>query len=399
MAKPWIPTRLDEITPAWLTGVLRAGGVLREAEVSGVETELLGEGEGFVGCIARLSLQFEPPEPGAPATLIAKLPTSVPANRAAGEMLGLYEREILFYRELAPRVAIRTPRLYHAEMDPNPAAERSPEFLDFLERLPRWLLALLMPLFELLARLRRRRYLMLIEDLAPARLGDQVAGCDPATAASALRALARVHADLWNSSELRGRFWLLGYGTVPRLWHRAFRKGRRTFSQRHLPKMAASVSGKLDWLEHHGIELSRAFQDGAPETLLHTDYRLDNLFFGAGEAAGVCAIDWQGTARGPGVLDAAYFLAGSLAPELPEATIHELLAAYHAELVARGVEGYGLEVCRRDYERALLMILYRFVTIDSIDLGEERGAELLDAWMRRLDARLAAVDPGRALGS
>ncbi|PYV29185.1 MAG: hypothetical protein DMG22_23655, partial [Acidobacteria bacterium] len=50
-----------------------------------------------------------------------------------------------------------------------------------------------------------------------------------------------------------------------------------------------------------------------PRTIIHGDYRLDNLFFGqAGGVDTLAAIDWQISARGRGVFDVAYFIAGSL---------------------------------------------------------------------------------------
>jgi hypothetical protein len=126
-----IPTSVDEITPAWLTAALRERGVLRAARVVALEAETLGEGEGFVGRIARLRLRLDGSEPGAPQSLIAKLPTRVRANRATGEMLGVYEREILFYEELAADVAIRTPSTYYAALDPNPGSRYGPAILRF----------------------------------------------------------------------------------------------------------------------------------------------------------------------------------------------------------------------------------------------------------------------------
>ena len=171
MAKRHIPTRVDEITPAWLTAALREHGVLQAARVEALEAEILGEGEGFVGRIARLHLRFDRPEAGLPQTLIAKLPTSVRSNRAAGELLGLYEREILFYEELAAHVTLRTPRTYYAAMDPNPGSQYGPAIVRFLERQPAWLLSPQLALYGWLAGLSRRRYLLLMEDLKPARRG------------------------------------------------------------------------------------------------------------------------------------------------------------------------------------------------------------------------------------
>ena len=146
-----IPTRPDELTPEWLTAALRSRGVLRAARVSGCTSEILGEGEGFVGTIVRLRLTLDRPERDAPASLIAKLPTGLRQNKALGEMGGAYEREIRFYEELAASVPIRTPRLFYSDFDPNPLAGREERVVAFLERWPGWLIRLLMPLFRWLS--------------------------------------------------------------------------------------------------------------------------------------------------------------------------------------------------------------------------------------------------------
>ena len=94
----FIPERLDDLTPEWLTEALREGGHLEGAgEVTSVEREILGEGEGFMGDIARLRLWYEGGE--GPASVVAKMPR--PENRAFGELVGAYERESCFYEEFS----------------------------------------------------------------------------------------------------------------------------------------------------------------------------------------------------------------------------------------------------------------------------------------------------------
>ena len=85
---PEIPQSIDELTPAWLTQTLQAGGFLDGVRVVGAEPEILGEGEGFVGQIVRLRLSFDGPAPGAPESLIAKMPIGLEQNRTLGEALG-----------------------------------------------------------------------------------------------------------------------------------------------------------------------------------------------------------------------------------------------------------------------------------------------------------------------
>ena len=54
-----IPERLDDLTPEWLTAALRESGELTPTTtVTSAEREILGEGAGFLGDIARLWLAY-----------------------------------------------------------------------------------------------------------------------------------------------------------------------------------------------------------------------------------------------------------------------------------------------------------------------------------------------------
>ena len=385
MARPVIPTTLEELTPEWLSGVLPG-----DARVASVRCEPLGEGEGFVGQLARLHLAYEGEAGAAPRTVIAKLPTTVRANRATGELLGVYEREILFYRELAPEVSYRTARLYHAEMDDNPASAYGPAIVRFVDRLPTWLMRPLMALFYLIARASGRRYVLMLEDLAPARLGDQVAGASAEACRPVVRAMARAQAALWQSPRLEGRYWVSALDIGLRLGREMFRGSRAGFEERFAKALRPEDHQALDWLDRHIVDLQRDLMQRAPDTLLHGDFRLDNLFFD--ERAEPLVVDWQSVARGPGVLDLAYFVSGSLPPETSDDDELALVRAYHEALVAEGVTGYALDACLRDYRSAVVLLLARIVTIDWVDLGDERGALLIDRWVDRILARLRGID-------
>ncbi len=65
--------------------------------------------------------------------------------------------------------------------------------------------------------------------------------------------------------------------------------------------------------------------------------------------AGVVAIDWQTLTIAPPARDLAYFLATSVDVAHRRAAERDLVAGYHAELVARGVDGYTLDRCFDDY--------------------------------------------------
>jgi len=102
--------------------------------------------------------------------------------------------------------------------------------------------------------------------------------------------------------------------------------------------LRASAAAAADWL--------KARQE--PFAVLHGDYRLDNLMFGRA-ADDVVAVDWQTIAIGPPVRDVAYFAGTSLTEDTRRSVERQLVAAYHAELLARGVTDYDLDRCFDDY--------------------------------------------------
>jgi hypothetical protein len=384
-----IPAQPSDVTPEWLTAALREGGLLSLASVIGMKSQPLGVGEGFVGSLARVQLELDQPERGAPASVIAKFPIDDETNKGIGESFGAYEREIRFYRELAPRLPIRTPRCYYGAFDPNPFEGRELEIVRWMDAVPRWLAALLIRIGMWLGNQSQRRYALLLEDLAPAPVGDQVAGCSLEQAASALRAIARVHALYWERADVP-ELWFAPQIFWLRRWiHAYYRMAWKSFSRvyaERFPKLATTSR----WLKRNGIGLVEQLQQ-LPVTLLHGDYRLDNLCLSAQPGGGfeVTAFDWQAVCRGPGVVDVSYFLTGNLDAELLARHEREFLAVYCDALAASGVEGYTPERCQVDYDLATLHVFYRYViAVHIISLQNERGRALADISLERLDRAL-----------
>ncbi len=382
---PQIPETIEELTPSWITAALRAGGRLADARVVRVDPEPLGAGEGFVGQVVRLRLSYDGSPRAAPESVIAKLPIRVDSNRQIGEVLGAYEREIRFYTELAESVPIPKPACYHAAMDPGPVEGKEKETLEFLDRLPTFVVRVLMPLGMWLAGRSRRRYVLLLEDLAPRRPGDQVAGCSVDEAAGVIAGIARVHAAWWQRSELAEMPWIAPVWVLRRYAHVMYRSGHRAFFEHFGDGLPDGLRELAAWLRGAGIPLMESFR-ASPFTLLHGDYRLDNLFFDDESAdAPIVAFDWQNVSLGPGALDVAYFISGNLSRELAREHEDELLRGYHEALQGLGVSGYDLAACRRDYQRSMLLIAYRMISgMHLMDWTNERGTALIRGWLDRI---------------
>jgi aminoglycoside/choline kinase family phosphotransferase len=301
----------EALTPAWLTAALRSSGHLAAgARVTGVAVQPVGTGQ---MCDAiRLLLGYEGAS-AAPATLVAKLPATDETSRATAVALRSYENEVRFYQELAPQLPIRTPLVYYADIDQE-----------------------------------ARDFVLLLEDLSPLRPGDQLAGCSPDAARIAVDELVKLHAPRWADPTLAGLEWL----------HRD-RAASRRFLRELLPEVwrgfRERYAGDLDADVHEAGEalfgdLERYLAaDTEPWTVVHGDYRLDNLMFG--DSPEVAVLDWQTCTHGPGLNDVAYFIGAGLRAEDRRAVERDLVAGYHAGLLAAGVDGYDWDRCWRDYRR------------------------------------------------
>jgi Phosphotransferase enzyme family len=97
-----------------------------------------------------------------------------------------------------------------------------------------------------------------------------------------------------------------------------------------------------------------ALTRSAPRTLIHGDFRVDNLLFQGGGATRRCIVlDWESADIGCGLGDVAWLLAGCL-PSITTEQEQRLLRVYHHALVAGGQGDYTWEACSVDYRRCMV---------------------------------------------
>jgi aminoglycoside phosphotransferase (APT) family kinase protein len=115
--------------------------------------------------------------------------------------------------------------------------------------------------------------------------------------------------------------------------------------------------------------------DTTPWTIVHGDYRLDNLLFDPSPGGTpVAVVDWQTCTHGNALADVAYFIGAGLAG--PERRHHEedLVRDYHAGLVAAGVDGYDRDRCWADYRRGswhgMVMAVAASMLVERTDRGD-----------------------------
>ena len=357
-----IPAGPEDLTPQWLTDALRAGGALDGARVRSARCEVAGRGVGFIGQIVRVALEYQGEAPGAPASLIAKLSSPSEGARTIAALYGLYEREVRFYQELARDVGMRVPTCYYSDVDPASAAQ-----------------------------------VLLLEDVSSlGHVGDQVRGCTAAEAAPVLRELGRFQAGWWASPRLEGIPWLpAGTDLVNGAMHLAYPGAWPRFLELFGGQLPAALREALPGLGPRLVAALAGFAD-RPLTLLHGDFRLDNLVLcHPGSTHVVAVMDWQSPNRGWGIYDAAYFLSGGLEPAERRAEERALLREYHDALTAGGVRGYSWEQCWEDYPLALLICLaIGVVNSATLEMANDRAVQLFRAGLDRL---AAAVTDRRAL--
>ncbi len=117
MAKVKLPAGPQELTAPWLTSALRETGAISDSAVTASDYEIIGDGVGVLGQLARVRLEYDAPEVGAPASLVAKFPATVQQNRDLANLFRFYEREVRFYEEIADQVELRTPKRYYSRFD------------------------------------------------------------------------------------------------------------------------------------------------------------------------------------------------------------------------------------------------------------------------------------------
>ena len=361
MAALAIPKSSDSLSVEWLTAALQSGGA-GNARVASFEYEPIAAGVGFLGKLGRLRLRYADDDKELPRTLIVKQPTPDAKSRQLAMMFRFYEREVCFYRDVGSAAGIRVPTMHFGAADP-----KSGDFV------------------------------MLMEDLAPARLGDQLAGCSAEDARSAVGALARCHALWWRNPQLEAFAWLPATNDpINHFAQFAYQGCWEPFVQFVGDKMTPALRRTGEALATNVIRMLDGFVE-RPNTLVHGDYRADNLFFGgAGQGApALAAVDWQVTSRGAGAFDLAYFLSGNVSTEVRRSIEMDLLKHYTDILRENDVREYGLEPCLEDYRFGVLFcLLYSVIVIGTLDPTNARGVAVFHANFERVAAAITDLDAG-----
>lgn len=332
-------TSPDQMTADWFESVLTGAGVLDGATVADVKLETVSGG--VIARMVRASLTYGGDAGTAPASVIVKYPTDDPGSLGVAKAMGLYEQEVRFYQDLAPLVPeMSIPAAYLAEID-----EES-------------------------------RFTLVLEDFGGrTKPGDAFAESSPRECADVLDQLVKFQAPLWNSPAITELDWLADRSRT----HGVF----DLLSQGLPPLIARFGEGLSD--EHvtlfeavlpHAGQWARSWK--APTVVQHGDFRNDNTLLGVTPGTPpVTIIDFQTVRLAPPGLDPAHFLCSALTTPTRRDAERQLIADYHAKLVAAGVEDFSAEAAWDSYREGALYAVFLFAGMAAQVESTERGDRLI----------------------
>ncbi len=318
-----IPSGPEMVTVEWMNQALRGSKAVQGAAVSSLEISDYKIGNGMAAHISRFRLNYDREAPYAPRTIIAKFSISGPFGR----YLGIYEREVRFYGEIAPGLPLRSPKCYYAAYDPESG-----------------------------------RSILLLEDLAGFQNGHWSEGCTPDQARQGVKEIALLHAPFWGNPQFTELEWLFKASTV---WPNGLAQEAAVRWEAFCKAMELPPSGTVKRAGELVIEkIDQVAKDlsQSPVTLVHNDYQLDNLFFGEEDGRQAIVIaDWALLSRGKGAAEVSYFLCGSLSPEDRRSCEIDLLKEYLVDLEKGGARGYSFEQALADYQKAAIVSFWRMI--------------------------------------
>ncbi len=335
----------DEITAEWMSAVLGTA-------VTDVSWAPIGTGQIGTGFIVDITTAGDVP---VPERLFVKLPTADVGMRAF--VHGVYRAEVVFYRDLAPTLAVRTPACHYAAIGEEGTGE----------------------------------FTLVLDDATPLVQADQLLGLTPGQALDCAVNLAGLHGPRWCDPSLE---------SIPGL-PRPSNEDNIALDEMARP----TVEAFLAELGHRLSDEERAACEGLPSVVgtwangrperfapIHQDYRADNMLVDPSGRLPSLAVDFQTLTIGLPGRDLGFLLSTSLSVEDRREHEDAIVAAYHEALLGHGVTGYDLDTCRDDYVYGLLQgpVIGTFGWL--YGSRTDRGDEMFTTMMRRCARAIADHD-------
>ena len=237
-----------------------------------------------------------------PPSVVVKVPSQSESSRAASRITRCYELETGFYTHVRSLVGVSAPNCLHVWFD-----APSDDFV------------------------------LVLEDIVSGKQGDQLSGASVEQARAAVDELVLLHAPLWNSPQLNTLSWMPRHTMESSQGTRdLLRSVFAGFTSRFESRVGAEVLELGAQLVANIDGYDRAFPNN--ETIVHRDFRLDNLLFTeTSHGTQVKVVDWQTASISSGATDLAYFIGASFAPEQRRLVENELVHRYHGGLTQSGI--------------------------------------------------------------
>jgi thiamine kinase-like enzyme len=310
-------TDLDQVTPAWLTGVLCKKECLPQGQVLAVHKEPnLSVGSTIV--LLKLCYSDDAPST-APTRLFLKFPSA--------QSLSNGKKEVQFYTDIASEVADLVVRCYDAVY-----SEEANSFH------------------------------LLMEDLSPTHFSHPPSVLPPSKAQTEqiVDALACFHAYWWDHPRL-GR----DIGPLPT---EASLEEEMAWTKRAFASFVDFLGDRLSDNRRKiyervlaaflPVQLKR-LSGGNHLTLIHGDLHIGNFLYPRDPVQDTLRIiDWKSWRVTIGASDMAHMMAVFWFPERRAQLEHELLKRYYNRLLERGVKAYTWKACWYDYRFAVIDHLF-----------------------------------------
>ena len=363
-----IPKRTKRITAEWLNEVLHDSGYLKDFNIESISREPWGVGEGFVSDMARLTITYDKESSELPKTMIVKMPTTFRTALAIALQYNIYEKEIRFYSEVAPKSPVRVPGLIYSDYNSED-----------------------------------KKYILILEDCSCYNMVDQIEGLNYEQTKLAINSLVDFQARWWDAPDLFSFDWMPKprdetsialIDTFRNSWDLAV-KSEEFLND--LPKGAREVGDKI--YKHYPWLVKDIPDENL--TIVHFDYRADNMFFDSENSENpIITFDWGSPNVGGGVVDVAYLLAGSLKIDLRRKIEKEMINLYLKRLEEKGITGVDFDYMWNFYLRSLMVYAWLPpVGFTQLDRSDPRAIKLFTAYNNRLFGAMIDNDATSVLPS
>lgn len=275
-----------------------------------------------------------------PKTFVAKCPSANEISRNAAAVFHLYDMETGWYRDVADDCDALCPQSYHADIAEN-----------------------------------EREFVLMLEDMAPASQGDQLAGASLLQVETTLREAANLHnfrpeggfeSLRWlhhgeGNSEFSKNTLINGYSVFRERFDALLSTDVLEVGQKLVDKMA-------DYIAHEPPE----------QTITHGDMRLDNiLFHDDGRIAAL--VDWQTCSLGNPANDVAYMIGTSFADPAERREHEENLVREYldARKNAAGFDDFWNEYRRHAFS-GFIMAINASLHVEQTERGDKMFAAMAE---------------------